>query len=97
MNTDALQNATTTTGDAAGAATATATATTPAESKRQQKKSFIGWIKGIYHDQYEKWVPWLEDLYLRWFGKGDNKASYVTKGWNSFLFTFLFILLIVDR
>ncbi|KAF4451512.1 hypothetical protein F53441_5521 [Fusarium austroafricanum] len=29
-------------------------------------------------DVYEKWVPWLEDVYLRWFTK-DNKASYATK------------------
>ncbi|KAK6543638.1 hypothetical protein TWF694_000382 [Orbilia ellipsospora] len=34
--------------------------------------------KVYYNKQYEKWVPWLEDQYLYWFGK-DNKASYVTK------------------
>ncbi|KAJ5585503.1 uncharacterized protein N7459_005303 [Penicillium hispanicum] len=28
---------------------------------------------------YEEWMPWIEDQYLKWFGKGDNKASYVTK------------------
>ncbi|KAK6341445.1 hypothetical protein TWF696_008519 [Orbilia brochopaga] len=32
----------------------------------------------FYNRQYEKWVPWLEDQYLYYFGK-DNKASYVTK------------------
>jgi hypothetical protein len=37
-------------------------------------------VKEAYHDQYEKWMPWLEEQYLKWFGKGDNKASYVTKG-----------------
>ena len=36
------------------------------------------WTKATYNDQYEKWVPWLEDVYLRWFTK-DNKASYATK------------------
>ncbi|KAG5656672.1 hypothetical protein KAF25_010225 [Fusarium avenaceum] len=36
------------------------------------------WTKATYNDQYEKWVPWLEDTYLRWFTK-DNKASYATK------------------
>ncbi|KAH7014931.1 hypothetical protein EDB80DRAFT_748077 [Ilyonectria destructans] len=36
------------------------------------------WTKKTYNDQYEKWVPWLEDTYLRWFTK-DNKASYATK------------------
>ncbi|KAK1637764.1 hypothetical protein BDP81DRAFT_318056 [Colletotrichum phormii] len=36
------------------------------------------WAKQTYNQQYEKWVPWLEDVYLRWFTK-DNKASYTTK------------------
>ncbi|KAK0648934.1 hypothetical protein B0T16DRAFT_287591, partial [Cercophora newfieldiana] len=35
-------------------------------------------VKRQYNEQYEKWVPWLEDLYLRWFTK-DNKASYATR------------------
>jgi len=34
--------------------------------------------KQYYNKQYEKWVPWLEDQYLYYFGK-DNKASYTTK------------------
>ena len=36
------------------------------------------WTKQTYNEQYEKWVPWLEDLYLRYFTK-DNKASYTTE------------------
>ncbi len=36
-------------------------------------------IKNQYQRQYDKWVPWLEDLFLRLFTK-DNKASYATKG-----------------
>ncbi|KAF2455967.1 hypothetical protein BDY21DRAFT_65096 [Lineolata rhizophorae] len=36
------------------------------------------WTKKQYNQQYDKWVPWLEDQYLYYFGK-DNKASYVTK------------------
>ncbi|KAK5659204.1 hypothetical protein OQA88_1295 [Cercophora sp. LCS_1] len=36
------------------------------------------WTKKQYNEQYEKWVPWLEDLYLRWFTT-DNKASYATR------------------
>ncbi|KAF3192655.1 hypothetical protein TWF788_000264 [Orbilia oligospora] len=35
-------------------------------------------VKQYYNTQYERWVPWLEDQYLYYFGK-DNKASYVTK------------------
>lgn len=37
------------------------------------------YAKKTYNTQYEKWVPWLEDVYLRWFTK-DNKASYTAKG-----------------
>ncbi|KAK3321963.1 hypothetical protein B0H66DRAFT_589777 [Apodospora peruviana] len=36
------------------------------------------WGKQTYNQQYEKWVPWLEDMYLRYFTK-DNKASYSTR------------------
>jgi len=35
------------------------------------------WTKKQYNQQYEKWVPWLEDKYLAWFG--ENKTSYVAK------------------
>ncbi|KUL85395.1 hypothetical protein ZTR_07016 [Talaromyces verruculosus] len=49
----------------------------PAEMR--EKKSYSEWVKEAYQEQYEKWVPWIEDQYLKWFGKGDNKASYVTK------------------
>jgi hypothetical protein len=37
------------------------------------------WTKDQYNKQYEKWVPWLEDMYLYYFTK-DNKASYTAKG-----------------
>ncbi|KAL4965543.1 uncharacterized protein BDV14DRAFT_199947 [Aspergillus stella-maris] len=50
----------------------------PAEEK--EKKSYSEWVKEAYNDQYEKWMPWLEDQYLKWFGGGDNKASYIAKG-----------------
>ncbi|KAL4802126.1 hypothetical protein BDV18DRAFT_147555 [Aspergillus unguis] len=49
----------------------------PAEEK--EKKSYTQWVQEAYTEQYEKWMPWLEDQYLKWFGKGDNKASYATK------------------
>lgn len=71
----------------------------PEEQKKKQ--SYTDWVKEAYHDQYEKWVPWLEDQYLKWFGKGDNKASYATKGKeilrslataDTFLFPLTFIL-----
>lgn len=37
------------------------------------------WTKNQYNKQYETWVPWLEDIYLRYFTR-DNKASYTTRG-----------------
>ena len=37
------------------------------------------WTKQTYNSQYNKWVPWAEDMYLYYFTK-DNKASYATKG-----------------
>ncbi|CAM1503535.1 Fc.00g011260.m01.CDS01 [Cosmosporella sp. VM-42] len=36
------------------------------------------WTKQTYNQQYERWMPWVEDMYLRWFTK-DNKASYTAK------------------
>ncbi|KAK4112375.1 hypothetical protein N656DRAFT_768524 [Canariomyces notabilis] len=36
------------------------------------------WAKDQYNRQYERWVPWLEELYLRYFTR-DNKASYTTR------------------
>jgi len=43
-----------------------------------KKETYTEWAKRNYNSQYESWEPWLEDKYLRWFGK-DNKASYTTK------------------
>ncbi|KAM0355192.1 hypothetical protein ACHAPU_001057 [Fusarium lateritium] len=36
------------------------------------------WTKTTYNQQYEKWMPWIEDNFLYYFTK-DNKASYATK------------------
>jgi hypothetical protein len=46
---------------------------------QKSKQTYTEWVKEVYHNQYEKWMPWIEDKYLALFGK-DNKASYVTKG-----------------
>jgi len=48
----------------------------PQEQKKKQ--TYTEWAKEGYNYQYERWMPWIEDQYLRWFGK-DNKASYATK------------------
>ncbi|KAL4816897.1 hypothetical protein BDW67DRAFT_161082 [Aspergillus spinulosporus] len=47
--------------------------------QERKEKSYTQWVREAYTEQYEKWMPWLEDQYLKWFGKGDNKASYVSK------------------
>ena len=36
------------------------------------------WAKDTYNHQYEQWMPWIEDMYLRYFTK-DNKVSYTAK------------------
>ncbi|KAI0835129.1 hypothetical protein F5Y06DRAFT_299800 [Hypoxylon sp. FL0890] len=36
------------------------------------------WAKQKYNEQYEIWMPWIEDTFLKYFTK-DNKASYTTK------------------
>ncbi|ROT38959.1 hypothetical protein SODALDRAFT_276641 [Sodiomyces alkalinus F11] len=48
------------------------------QDENKNQASTAEWAKQTYNEQYEKWVPWLEDQYLRWFTK-DNKASYSTK------------------
>ena len=47
--------------------------------EKKQGKSYMEWIQEGYQHQKENWMPWIEDLYLRWF-TNDNKASYATKG-----------------
>ncbi|KAK3674673.1 hypothetical protein LTR78_005395 [Recurvomyces mirabilis] len=45
---------------------------------KKHGKTYYEWITEGYHNQYENWMPWIEDMYLSWFTK-DNKASYATK------------------
>jgi hypothetical protein len=49
----------------------------PQEDKKKQTWGEYG--SQVYNEQYERWMPWIEDFYLRWFTR-DNKASYATKG-----------------
>lgn len=49
------------------------------EHKKQGTQSYYEWVKQGYAHQKENWMPWIEDMYLKWFTK-DNKASYATKG-----------------
>ena len=47
--------------------------------EQKSKQTYTEWVKAGYANQYNKWMPWIEDKYLQWFGS-DNKASYATKG-----------------
>ena len=49
----------------------------PADQKKG-KQSYYEWVTEGYHNQYENWMPWIEDKYLSWF-TNDNKASYAAK------------------
>jgi hypothetical protein len=49
------------------------------ESEPQKDETYAEWAKRNYGEKWETWMPWIEDQYLKWFGK-DNKASYATKG-----------------
>jgi len=52
-------------------------------AEQKKKQTYTEWLKENYNYQYERWMPWIEDQYLKWFGKGDNKASYAAKRNNS--------------
>lgn len=56
-------------------------------SEQEQKQTYMEWAKQKYNEQYESWMPWIEDYFLKWFTK-DNKASYATKGTFSYSFPF---------
>ncbi|KAL9094558.1 MAG: hypothetical protein Q9165_003117 [Trypethelium subeluteriae] len=47
--------------------------------EHKEKQTYQEWLTEMYHKQYDNWMPWIEDQYLKWFGKGDNKASYATR------------------
>ncbi|GAB7339619.1 hypothetical protein MBLNU457_6214t2 [Dothideomycetes sp. NU457] len=51
----------------------------PSEEQKGQQPTYTEQGKMYYNKKYEQWMPWIEDQYLYWFGKGDNKASYATK------------------
>ena len=48
------------------------------QNNSQDQKTYKQQAGDFYNRQYENWMPWIEDQYLRWFTK-DNKASYATK------------------
>jgi len=52
--------------------------------------------KYYYNQQYERWMPWIEDKYLAWFGT-DNKASYATKCMLLFVYLISMFLVLTTR
>ncbi|KAI1263607.1 hypothetical protein F5Y18DRAFT_122879 [Xylariaceae sp. FL1019] len=50
----------------------------PKPQTEAEKQSYIEWAKQKYGEQYEAWMPWIEDTFLKYFTK-DNKASYATR------------------
>lgn len=45
---------------------------------QEKKQTYLEWAQQKYNEQYENWMPWIEDHFLKYFTK-DNKASYATK------------------
>ncbi|KAI0517619.1 hypothetical protein F5B22DRAFT_603552 [Xylaria bambusicola] len=48
------------------------------EEEEQKKQSTMEWAREKYNEQYDAWMPWIEDTFLKYFTK-DNRASYVTR------------------
>ncbi|GAP91423.1 hypothetical protein SAMD00023353_6300700 [Rosellinia necatrix] len=46
--------------------------------QEQKSKSTMEWAKEKYNEQYEVWMPWIEDTFLKYFTK-DNRTSYVAR------------------
>lgn len=53
-----------------------------ATSQFPRELQTMEWAKTQYETQRDNWVPWIEDMYLKYF-TNDNKASYSTKGTHS--------------
>ncbi|KAI1823335.1 hypothetical protein F4861DRAFT_335201 [Xylaria intraflava] len=41
-------------------------------------QSTMDWAKEKYTEQYEAWMPWIEDTFLKYFTK-DNRTSYAAR------------------
>ncbi|KAI1283575.1 hypothetical protein F5Y07DRAFT_156358 [Xylaria sp. FL0933] len=46
--------------------------------EEQKKQSTMEWAKEKYNEQYEAWMPWIEDTFLKYFTK-DNRTSYAAR------------------
>ncbi|KAI8951457.1 hypothetical protein F4801DRAFT_544786 [Xylaria longipes] len=52
--------------------------TTPNNSNEQEKQTTMEWAKAKYDEQYDAWMPWIEDVFLKYFTK-DNRTSYAAR------------------
>ncbi|KAI0457127.1 hypothetical protein F5B21DRAFT_111145 [Xylaria acuta] len=54
--------------------------TTPTNENEQkkEKQTTVEWAQEKYNEQYDAWMPWIEDVFLKYFTK-DNRTSYVAR------------------
>ncbi|KAI1111939.1 hypothetical protein F5Y14DRAFT_286990 [Nemania sp. NC0429] len=52
--------------------------TKPSSETQQKSQSTVEWAKQKYNEQYDAWMPWIEDVFLKYFTK-DNRTSYVAR------------------
>ncbi|KAI0411628.1 hypothetical protein EKO27_g10957 [Xylaria grammica] len=50
----------------------------PNNEEEQKTQSTMEWAREKYNEQYEAWMPWIEDTFLKYFTK-DNRTSYVAR------------------
>ncbi|KAI0199341.1 hypothetical protein F4808DRAFT_215015 [Astrocystis sublimbata] len=50
----------------------------PLTEEEQKKQTMMEWAQEKYNEQYDSWMPWIEDMYLKYFTK-DNRTSYATR------------------
>lgn len=48
------------------------------EREPQTHPTMMEWARAKYNEQYEAWMPWIEDTFLKYFTK-DNRTSYATR------------------
>ncbi|KAF2973291.1 hypothetical protein GQX73_g336 [Xylaria multiplex] len=48
------------------------------EEEERKSQSTMEWVREKYNEQYDAWMPWIEDTFLKYFTK-DNRTSYVAR------------------
>ncbi|KAI1362068.1 hypothetical protein F5Y08DRAFT_313076 [Xylaria arbuscula] len=46
--------------------------------EEKKKQTYTEWAREKYNEQYDAWMPWIEDNFLKYFTK-DNRTSYVAR------------------